>query len=124
MVNNSTEVIYCKNKNDKNVPKIQVWYKKKNIPKALRQQVWIKHFGEIFKSKCHIKWCKNIITVFNYECGHNIPESKGGETTIDNLFPICSSCNKSMSDNYTISEWQSFQSNSGFMLRIIKYIFG
>lgn len=99
-------------------------YKKKNIPKALRQQVWIKHNGEKFKNKCYIKWCENIINVFNYECGHNVPESKGGFTTIDNLYPICSSCNKSMSNKYTITEWNHFQTKPGWMLRMIKFVFG
>ena len=34
--------------------------------------------------------------MMNFECGHIIPESKGGETTQDNLLPICGLCNKSM----------------------------
>lgn len=84
-------------------------YKKKSIPKALRQQVWVRYFGKNFNKKCYIKWCNNMIDVFNFECGHDIPESKGGLTTINNLRPICSSCNKSMSNNYTISEWQNLE---------------
>ena len=28
--------------------------------------------------------------------GHIIPEKDGGDTTIDNLIPICSGCNSSM----------------------------
>ena len=39
--------------------------KKKNIPKAIREQVWIFYFGRVFKHKCYIHWCKNIIDVFN-----------------------------------------------------------
>ena len=83
-------------------------YVKKAIPKALRQQVWIKNIGEKFSGRCVTSWCENKITVFNFETGHNIPESKGGRTDIDNLFPICSQCNKSMGNNYTISDWQKF----------------
>ena len=75
------------------------------IPKALREQVWIKYFGKNYKHKCYIKWCKNDITVFDFQVGHNIPESKGGETVLENLRPICSRCNSSMSNNYTIDEW-------------------
>jgi hypothetical protein len=37
--------------------------------------------------------------------GHNIPESKGGKTTINNLIPICGDCNRSMGDRYTIDEF-------------------
>jgi hypothetical protein len=80
-------------------------YRKKKIPKALAEQVWITNFGHVFEHKCKVVWCRNKITVFDYECGHNIPESKGGKTTIDNLLPICARCNRSMSDAYTIDEW-------------------
>lgn len=79
--------------------------KKIKIPKALHDQVWLKHFGQKFSNKCYISWCQNKINVFNFECGHNKPESKGGETTLDNLYPICNKCNKSMSNTYTITEW-------------------
>lgn len=88
-------------------------YHKKSIPKALRQQIWLKHIGEKFTGKCVTKWCKNPITVFNYECGHNIPESKGGSTSINNLFPICGNCNRSMGDLYSIDEWQKFGEHKG-----------
>ncbi len=79
--------------------------KRKNIPCALREQVWLKHFGKTFENKCSIKWCTNIISVYNWECGHNIPHSKGGLTVLENLVPLCSRCNKSMNDNYTIDEF-------------------
>ena len=79
---------------------------KKKIPKALREQVWLKYNDKKFEANCCITWCKNKINVFDYHVGHNIPESKGGATTLDNLRPICSRCNLSMNDNYTIDEWQ------------------
>lgn len=79
---------------------------KDKIPKALREQVWLTHIGKKYESKCHISWCKNIITVFDFQSGHNIPESKGGATDISNLRPICSRCNSSMNDMYTIDEWE------------------
>lgn len=75
------------------------------IPKALREQVWIRQMGRVFEGKCPTTWCQNQITVFDFESGHNIPESKGGQTSIENLVPICSRCNRSMSDTYTITEW-------------------
>ncbi len=81
---------------------------KKKIPKALREQVWLKNVGKMYQAKCTIRWCQNIMTVFDFESGHNIPESKGGATTLHNLFPICSRCNRSMSDKYTIDEWNRF----------------
>ncbi len=79
--------------------------KRKPIPKALREQIWIKDCGRVFDHKCYVKWCTNKITVYDYEVGHNIPHSKGGTDTLDNLFAICSRCNRSMSDNYTIEEF-------------------
>ena len=84
-------------------------YKKANIPKALREQVWLETFGKMYEHSCHIEWCSNIINVFDFHVGHDIPESKGGTLTIDNLKPICARCNLSMGDNYTISEWQNFK---------------
>jgi 5-methylcytosine-specific restriction endonuclease McrA len=81
-------------------------YNKCKIPKALREQVWIKFIGKKYESKCYIRWCKNNITVFDFQSSHNIPESFGGETTLENLRPLCSRCNQSMSNEYTIDEWQ------------------
>jgi len=79
--------------------------KKKVISKKLREEVWLKYFGKKFSSKCPIQWCTREISVFAFEVGHNIPESKGGKTTIDNLIPICGDCNRSMGDRYTIDEF-------------------
>lgn len=78
---------------------------KKAIPKALKSMVWLHWNGKKFECKCNVSWCKNKITPFDFEAGHNIPESKGGATTIQNLRPICSSCNKSMGNLYTIDEF-------------------
>ena len=79
--------------------------KKKKVPKALREQVWIQNVGAKFEDKCTIAWCKNTINVFDFHVGHNIPESKGGKTDINNLKPICSRCNLSMGNQYSITEW-------------------
>lgn len=78
---------------------------KEKIPKAIREQVWISHFGRKFEGKCLTPWCKNNITVFDFQCGHDLPESKGGTLDLLNLFPICARCNLSMSDNHTFKEW-------------------
>jgi 5-methylcytosine-specific restriction endonuclease McrA len=87
--------------------------RKATIPKALREQVWIQHIGQKFDSKCKVVWCKNRINVFDFQSGHNIPESKGGSTNVDNLIPICARCNVSMGNQYTIDEWnRKFASRS------------
>ena len=80
-------------------------YRKANIPKAIREQVWLQTFGKVYENKCYISWCENIISVFDFHVGHDQPESKGGTLDINNLKPICARCNLSMSDKYTIEEW-------------------
>jgi len=78
---------------------------KKAIPKAVREQVWIKYIGKKYRSKCTVSWCQNEITVFDFHVGHNKPESRGGTLRVSNLRPICARCNLSMSNNYTIQQW-------------------
>ena len=81
--------------------------RKDTIPKALKNAIWLEYCGEVYNHKCLVTWCKNEITPFNFEAGHNIPESKGGATTLDNLRPICKSCNVSMSNRYSIDEFSA-----------------
>jgi len=86
-------------------------YRKARIPKALREQVWLHFNGKRFENKCYVKWCTNKINVFNFQCGHNVPENpkdkriSKGLTILENLRPICCRCNLSMSNIYTIDEW-------------------
>lgn len=82
-------------------------YKKQKIPKALSEQVWIRYMGHSFEGKCRVSWCTNTISVFDFQCGHNIPESRGGATTLENLIPICSRCNLGMGNKKTIDEWSA-----------------
>ena len=104
-----------KNKEKKNNKKSNKKSKNKaTIPKALREQVWLKIFGESFKHKCYVSWCTNEINVFDFHVGHDKPESKGGSLDVDNLKPICARCNLSMSNNYTIQEWNDFQKQPRF----------
>ena len=93
--------------------------KKETIPKAVREQVWLQNLGKVYEHKCYVSWCKNIITVFDFHVGHDIPESKGGVLELQNLKPICARCNQSMSDNYTIHEWSSKITNKRRWCRII-----
>tara|TARA_B100000035_G_C20841351_1_gene483197 strand:- start:289 stop:552 length:264 start_codon:yes stop_codon:yes gene_type:complete len=76
------------------------------IPKAVREQLWLKTYGQEFKGKCDVSWCDNEINVFDFTVGHNVPKSKGGRDTLCNLRPICSRCNSSMGNRYTIDEWE------------------
>ena len=94
---------------------------KATIPKALREQVWISWIGKKFSHKCLVNWCENIITVFDFECGHNIPESKGGSTDLKNLRPICGKCNRSMGDEYTIDEFSALSSRHTGLWECFRY---
>jgi P4 family phage/plasmid primase-like protien len=71
-------------------------HKKTIISKTMRIAVWDKYIGEeIGKTKC-LACNLHDISQLNFECGHVIAESKGGETSIENLRPVCNICNKSM----------------------------
>ena len=80
-------------------------YLKEHIPKRVRELVWTTYNGKVFSCNCYVTWCDNKLNVFNFQVGHDLPESKGGTLDIDNLKPICSSCNLSMGNKYTITEW-------------------
>ena len=79
--------------------------RKAAIPVAFREQIWLRQMGKVFEGKCPTRWCQNTITVYDFQSGHNIPESKGGPTTPENLIPLCSRCNLSMGNRYTFDEW-------------------
>lgn len=69
-------------------------YKKKAIPKPVRSAVWRNWSKDSIDSTCFC--CMNPITIENWEAGHILAESNGGPTVVENLRPICGSCNKSM----------------------------
>ena len=69
--------------------------KRGNIPRALRYAVWEKYLGKNNEAKCCC--CKNTtISITNFDCGHIKSNKDGGKIHIDNLKPICKTCNSSM----------------------------
>lgn len=103
---NKTDVYLNYLKDDKsktisenNRPKIEQDLKKQRktpIPKAVKNAVWIKYVGEdIGKTKCFSCNIKEI-SQLSFHCGHVISEASGGKVHVDNLRPICSTCNHSM----------------------------
>lgn len=78
-----------RNKHQKSSPK-------KHIPKSMRIAVWNTYIGEeIGRTKCLV--CRHVdITQMNFHCGHVIAEACGGKTCVENLRPICATCNLSM----------------------------
>lgn len=69
--------------------------KTKKIPKALSAIVWDTYIGEEKGiGPCYV--CEKNINAKHFECGHIISRHDGGKTTVDNLRPVCSLCNKSI----------------------------
>lgn len=70
-------------------------YKKQKIPQHLRAEVWSAHVGNKYHVYCPV--ChNNIISPLNFHAGHLIPEVMGGQITVENLRPLCGSCNCSL----------------------------
>lgn len=65
------------------------------IPKATRVALWNNTFGErrgVGACFC----CKQEVTQQSFECGHVLAVARGGTDAIDNLRPLCKTCNRSM----------------------------
>jgi len=72
---------------------IQVKKKRKVLPKTIRLQVWTKYYPNSMQGYC--KCCKKEIDFSNYNAGHIISIKNNGTDSIENLIPICFSCNNS-----------------------------
>lgn len=70
--------------------------KKQSIPQGIRTLVWNTYNGvDCGQSKCFC--CRTcLISQLDFQCGHVISENKGGKIEVDNLRPICKTCNGSM----------------------------
>lgn len=84
------EIIVIEDDNPKKINK------KQYIPLVVKRKVWNKWIGkELGTSLCLC--CKiTEIDKLSFHCGHIISEKNGGEICVDNLRPICQSCNSSM----------------------------
>ena len=69
-------------------------YRKENIPKTVRNALFINYFGNNREGKCQM--CKReTISISCFQAGHIISEANGGKVTLDNLRPVCQLCNTS-----------------------------
>lgn len=67
---------------------------RKTIPKKIREEVWVKAFGEERIGQCTC--CEAVIDPDHWEAGHIKPHKFGGKAVLINLTPICRGCNRSM----------------------------
>jgi len=68
--------------------------KRDKIPKEVKRLIWERDYGNVFKGKC--PFCPKETDASGFEIGHKIPWSKSGNDHPDNLFLLCSECNKQM----------------------------
>jgi len=68
---------------------------KEKIPVSVKNTLWSLNFPNVLQGKCYC--CKTeVISKNNFDCGHITSEKDGGKIELDNLKPICRSCNSSM----------------------------
>ena len=70
--------------------------KSRMISRPLRREVWNKYVGEHVGSRLCFCCDLSIISQLTFEVGHVVSVFEGGTLSVENLRPICSSCNRSM----------------------------
>jgi 5-methylcytosine-specific restriction endonuclease McrA len=80
---------------------------KKSIPKTIRNQVWRRFCGNQLDAKCFC--CDQSLAYESWEAGHVVSEAKGGTTNVENLRPICLSCNRSMGKKHMFEFMKEYQ---------------
>jgi hypothetical protein len=85
-------------------PKSEEKPKRTPCPKAVKEAVWKIYFGNNMIGKCYV--CGAEITFTNFELGHNKPHTKGGKWVVENLRPLCRTCNRSIGDKMTVEAFK------------------
>jgi len=67
---------------------------RKGVPKSLKMELWRNHFGNRYHGSCFV--CKGQIKKDYFEAGHVVAVANGGTDTLENLRPVCITCNRSM----------------------------
>lgn len=64
---------------------------RKSIPAVVRFECWTRENGNSLEGKC---WCCEAKLRFTeFEAGHLVAVAKGGQNVLDNLKPVCRTCN-------------------------------
>ena len=93
---------------DENIEPIHNENIRAKIPTQLKKDVWKSEFGSITSGKCPIFNCNNILSLNvqnSWQCGHIISKYNKGDTNLENLRPICPSCNNDMKEKNWL-EWE------------------
>ena len=85
---------------------------RKAIPKKVREEVWKKRNGASFDGRCFC--CETDLRFEAFEVGHVIPVADGGNDSVDNLEPVCRSCNRSMGKRNMLEFKKTHFSTTGF----------
>lgn len=101
--NNFIDYIFT-SKNDKVTPFHKWKENKQKISTKLKENIWNTYYNSKTKKQCPISNCKKFITNKKFHAGHIISEKNGGNLEIDNLHPICATCNTKMS----IKNWVEY----------------
>jgi hypothetical protein len=68
---------------------------RKSVPKPIKEQSWKRAFGTKVSGLCSV--CQHhTISVWECHYGHIVSLKNFGQDTVDNLLPVCASCNESM----------------------------
>lgn len=68
---------------------------RQTIPKQIRRMVWAKcNDARSVEGLCYV--CSETLHFDNMECGHDMPHHLGGRAELDNLWPLCRDCNRTM----------------------------
>lgn len=69
--------------------------RKKIVPKVLKDLVWDMNIGrERGLGECYV--CSQELDSKKFHCGHIISEKNGGKIELNNLRPVCATCNLSI----------------------------
>lgn len=67
---------------------------KTRIPADIRMQVWRNLYNTSLMGKCYT--CCKELSYIDMECGHIVARALNGPDTVENLLPVCKTCNKDM----------------------------
>lgn len=69
--------------------------RRERIPASVRKRVWANANDEkSLLGKCFT--CERSLEFTDMECGHVVPLALGGPTTVENMMPVCRTCNRDM----------------------------